>query len=173
MEHSISVHPVGNWEMYLTHYAFVRVGVGSTQNETREYVTRCFKDRFGEAFGTLRSVDVPLDVEGELDPRCPDGDVVDMDMGEGFIFDVEPEVGEEHDELGGVDLDPAVADPSPEPTEEGAADPMDVEDDLRRQDPRVETESEEDMSSEDDPEAAESSSESSGSDPDRKPQSRS
>ena len=45
-------------------------------------------------------------------------------------FEGAPEVSEEDEELGGVDFEPIVVDPVPEPMEEEAADPMDMEDDF-------------------------------------------
>ena len=87
-------------------------------------------------------------------------------MGTSDSFDVASEVSEEDEELGGVNFDPVIEDSIPEPMEEEAVDPMDVEVDFQPQDPEMETESEEDMSSEEDPETSGSTSESSGSDPD-------
>ena len=55
-EHSISVHPIGNEEMYLRHYSLIWVDVGSTHYEIHEYIAWCFRDYFGEEFGPLRGV---------------------------------------------------------------------------------------------------------------------
>ena len=51
-------------------------------------------------------------------------------MVESFSFDVEPKVGKEHEELGGVYFEPVIVDSTSEPTKEEAANPIDVEDDL-------------------------------------------
>ena len=166
LERSISVHPVGNGELYLRHYSLVWVEVGSTHYETHEYIAWNFWDHFGEEHGPLRSMDVPFNGEGELDPQCPDGDIVDTDMEVSYSFDVVPEVGEEDKELGGVDFEPVIEDSVPKPMEKEIVDPMDMEVDFQPQDPEMEIESGEDMSSEEDPETSGSSSESLGSDPD-------
>ena len=166
LERSISVHPVGNGELYLRHYSLVWVEVGLGHYETHEYVAWTFWDRFGEEHGPIRSMDIPFNGEGELDRQGPDGDVIDIDMEASDSFDVAPEISEEDEELGGVNFEPAIEDPVPEPMEEEAVDPMDVEIDFPPPVPEAESESGDAMSSEEDPVISESSSESSGSDPD-------
>ena len=76
---------------------------------------------------------------------------MDADREESFSFDVEPELGEEHEKLGGLYFERVVLDLAPELMEEEVVDPMGVEDDLRQQDPMMETELEYDRFSEDDP----------------------
>ena len=85
---------------------------GYTHYETHKYVAWCFRDHFGDGVGSLRLVDIPFNEEGELDFQYPDDDIVDMDMEEIFSFDGEPEVGDEHKELRGLDFEPVVVDPA-------------------------------------------------------------
>ena len=89
-----------------------------------------------------------------MDPKCSVGSVVDADREESFSFNVELEVGEGHEVLGGVYFEPVVVNPALEPMEEEVADLMDIEDSLRQQDPVMETVSKEDKSSENDPKAS-------------------
>ena len=77
-------------------------------------------------------MDFPFNGEGELDPQCPDGDIVDTNMEVSYSFEGAPEVGEEDEELGRVDFKPVIVDLVPKPMEEEVADPMDVEDDLQQ-----------------------------------------
>ena len=105
LKRSISVHFVGNGELYLRHYSLVWVEVDLTHYKTHEYVAWTFWDRFGEEHGPLRSMDVPFNGEGELDSHGPDSDIVDTDMEVSYSFDVAPEVSEEDEELGGVKAD--------------------------------------------------------------------
>ena len=152
-EHIITSHPVGNGEVYLRHYSAVSVDVGTTHPQIHEYVAWCYLDPFGEETGPLRTMDVPFTMEGQLDPQCPNGEIVDVEMDEeetiGPFAWYEPA---EDEELGGVDHEPVVEDPVVEPMEVDEAEPMDTE------------ESEEETPSEDS-EIPDSSSESDGSDP--------
>ena len=109
-------------------------------------------------------MDVLFNGESELDCQGPDGDIVDTDMEISYSFDVAPEVSEKDEELGEVNFEPIMEDPVPELMEEEAIDLMDVEVDFQPQDPEMETESGENMSSKGDSETLRSSSESSGSD---------
>ena len=108
------------------------IDAGTTHYETQKYIAWCFRDRFGEEFGLLRSVNLLFNREGQLDPKCSVGSIEDADKEESFSFDVEPKVGEEHEVLGEVYFELVVVYPAPELMEEEAADLMDVEDDLRQ-----------------------------------------
>ncbi|XP_056159960.1 uncharacterized protein LOC130135278 [Syzygium oleosum] len=124
-----TVHPVGNDEVYIWHYTLVWVDVSLAHYETHEYLAWCFQDRFGDEFGPIRSADVPFVGEGQLDPQCPNGDIIDVDMESNQDSEVEYEIvedEEEHEELGGVAFEPEVVDPIPEQVYAEAPEPMDI-----------------------------------------------
>ena len=153
LEHTSTVHPIGNEEVYIRYYTLVWVDVGLDHYETHEYLAWCFRDRFGNEYGPIRSADVPFVGEGQLDRQCPDGDVVDVNMED--HQDVEAgydlmEDQEEQGELGGLAFEPEVVDPPPEQADTEVPEPMDADEHQER-------------------ESSDSSSDSSGSDPDWAP----
>ena len=79
-EHTMVEFPVANNEVYMRHYAMITVDVGTTHPEVHEYVAWCFRDRWGEEYGPLRTMDIPFTMEGQLDPQCPSGEVVDSEI---------------------------------------------------------------------------------------------
>ena len=103
--------------MYIRFYTLVWVDVGLDHYETHKYLAWCFRDRFGIEYGPIRSADVPFVGESQLDPQCPDGDIVDVVMEDSPNSDVEYEIveeEEEHEELGGLAYELEVVDPVPE-----------------------------------------------------------
>ena len=55
-----------------------------------------------------------------MDPQCRNGVILDTDREESFSFNIEPKVGEEQQELGGVYFEPVVIDSAREQMEEEA-----------------------------------------------------
>ena len=77
IEKMMSVHPLGNGNMYIRYYTLVWVDVGELVSQTHEYVTWCYRTNNGEKTGPFWTFDVSFNGQGEIDPQCPDGQVVD------------------------------------------------------------------------------------------------
>ena len=80
IEKTMSVHSVGNRNMYIRYYTLLWVDVEELVSETHEDVAWCYRITNGKEIGPFRTFDIPFNGQGQLDPQCPDGQVPDPGM---------------------------------------------------------------------------------------------
>lgn len=75
-------YPVWNGDVYVRYLSTVWVDAGEQLNQAHMYICWCIKDHKG-TYGPLRSFEVPYNNSGDVDPQCPDGEMINsMDEAE-------------------------------------------------------------------------------------------
>ena len=106
---SVEYFPAGNNEMHVRFRSVLYVNEGEDEHKKQEYIAWCRRAADGTLSRPIRTFDIPVDADGELDPVIADGEVVDASPpdapptgeaqpGPGAWYDgLEPELMDEDD----------------------------------------------------------------------------
>ena len=106
---SVEYFPAGNNEMHVRFRSVLYVNEGEDEHKKQEYIAWCRRAADGTLSRPIRTFDIPVDADGELEPVIADGEVVDASPpdapptgeaqpGPGVWYDeLEPELMDEDD----------------------------------------------------------------------------